>query len=334
MRYKDPVYGTVDIVEDVICEIIMSEDFQRLRGVDQAGYFETFFPGTCHSRFEHSVGCCILLKMFGASIEEQIAGLIHDVSHSAFSHTADYVFAQGRGGDQNYQDDIFLDFVHHTKIPSIIEKNGFDPVYVLDSENFPLQETQLPDLCADRIDYALRGLVHYRAYDRARVQYFIQHLCVQDARWAFDAYHVARAFAQEFKVLNDVYYSNKETAAMFHRTSQWLLHAVHRGYIDATDLYARDKIVIDRINEHLKHDRDMCLFWQQMNDPHIKMGKKNDPDVIDMIVKSRVIDPLFYEGARMYRVSDRDPVWGPIVQTDMQPKHHYLKVVHAQGLVL
>lgn len=326
MKYRDRVYGDVDIVEDVICEIIASEDFQRLRGVDQAGYFETFFPGTQHNRFEHSVGCYILLKMFGASIEEQISGLIHDVSHSAFSHTADYIFAQGRGGDQNYQDDIFLDFIHRTTIPSIIEKYGFDLKYILDSTNFPLQETSLPDLCADRIDYALRGLIHYRAYDRARVQYFVQHLRAQNAQWIFDAYPVARAFAQEFKELNDIYYSNKETAAMFYRTSQWLLHAMHKGYIDASALYASDQSVIDRINAYLLHDHDLQRLWQRMNDPQIEIGKKGDPDVVEVIVKSRVVDPLFQEGSHVYRVSDRDTSWQAVIDADMHPKIHYLTI--------
>ena len=96
MKYTDRIYGDVDITENVVVDIINSQAFQRLKGIDQAGYFEVYFPGTKHSRFEHSIGCYVLLKMYGASLEEQLAGLIHDVSHSAFSHTADYIFSGGR----------------------------------------------------------------------------------------------------------------------------------------------------------------------------------------------------------------------------------------------
>ena len=55
-----------------------------------------------------------LLKKFGASTEEQIAGLIHDVSHSAFSHCIDYVLDEGSEKTHNHQDRIFATFV---KIP-------------------------------------------------------------------------------------------------------------------------------------------------------------------------------------------------------------------------
>ena len=34
----------------------------------------------------------LLIKKLGGSVEEQIAGLLHDVSHTAFSHVIDYVF--------------------------------------------------------------------------------------------------------------------------------------------------------------------------------------------------------------------------------------------------
>jgi len=38
MRYKDPIYGEVEITEPVIVELINSPSLQRLKGIDQAGY--------------------------------------------------------------------------------------------------------------------------------------------------------------------------------------------------------------------------------------------------------------------------------------------------------
>jgi len=95
MKYKDRIYGEFKIAEPVILELIASKAMERLKEIDQAGYFEPYYPGTAHSRFEHSVGVYLLLKMFGAPIHEQIAGLIHDVSHSAFSHCVDYALDEG-----------------------------------------------------------------------------------------------------------------------------------------------------------------------------------------------------------------------------------------------
>ena len=114
MDYNDRIYGEIEIKEPVILELINSPTLQRLRGIDQSGYFEPYFPGTVYSRFEHSMGVFILLKKYNASTEEQIAGLIHDVSHSAFSHCIDYVLDEGSEKTHNHQDRIFATFV---KIP-------------------------------------------------------------------------------------------------------------------------------------------------------------------------------------------------------------------------
>ncbi len=97
MDYKDRVYGRTEIFEPIILELLASPALQRLKGVDQFGYLPGYaivpaggFPGGPVSRFEHSVGVYLLLRKYGAPLEEQIAGLLHDVSHAVFSHSIDY----------------------------------------------------------------------------------------------------------------------------------------------------------------------------------------------------------------------------------------------------
>ena len=69
----DRVYGEQAITEPVLLDLIESPALERLKDVDQAGYFEPHFPGTKHSRFEHSLGACLLLRMYGSPIEQQLA---------------------------------------------------------------------------------------------------------------------------------------------------------------------------------------------------------------------------------------------------------------------
>jgi hypothetical protein len=73
MYYEDTIYGNYEIQEPVILELINSPALQRLKGIDQAGYSHVYFPGIPRSRFNHSLGVYLLLKRYGASIEEQIA---------------------------------------------------------------------------------------------------------------------------------------------------------------------------------------------------------------------------------------------------------------------
>jgi HD superfamily phosphohydrolase len=324
MKYHDRIYGTWDITEPVIVEIIGSSAFQRLKGVDQAGYFDVYHPGTKHSRFEHSVGCYLLLRKFNASLDEQIAGLIHDLSHCAFSHTADYVFAEGRGADHNYQDDIFEDFVRTTDIPSIIQKYGFDIDHILDEKNFPLQENTLPDICADRIDYSLRGAMIYAGKSQEVITDLLSHLRVQERQWVFDSYDAAYSYARIFKMLNDQYYSGKETAAMFGRSARWLQYAVQKKYITHEELFSTDEEVIKKINAHLPDDDHLRQLWRIMNDPHIICGDMHDPDVYEVVVKSRIIDPLFIENNTIKRVSEQNTAWSDVVHADSEPRIYYI----------
>jgi len=70
MEYQDRIYGTTEINEPVILDLIKSSSIQRMKGVEQHGYFEPYFPGNAFSRFEHSLGVFILLKNFGAPLLE------------------------------------------------------------------------------------------------------------------------------------------------------------------------------------------------------------------------------------------------------------------------
>ncbi|MBU2509538.1 phosphohydrolase, partial [Patescibacteria group bacterium] len=81
MKLDHRVYGEIEISEPVIIELINCPALQRLKEIDQAGYFEPHYPGSSQTRFEHSIGDYHLLTKYEASLEERIAGLIHDVSH-------------------------------------------------------------------------------------------------------------------------------------------------------------------------------------------------------------------------------------------------------------
>jgi HD superfamily phosphohydrolase len=326
MRYKDRVYGVEYITEDVVLDIIYTSTFERLKGIDQAGYFEVYFPGTTHSRFEHSLGCYLLLKKYNASLEEQIAGLIHDISHTAFSHVSDYVFKEGDGARHNYQDDIFESFVQKTKIPQILEKHGYDTEYILDEANFSLQETQLPDLCADRIDYSIRGALVYGIATQEQIKQLLENLKVIDNKWVFKSVESALKYARLFKILNDVYYSNKETAAMFLRTSRWIKYAVDKKYIKYDDLFAKDKEVIEQININIESDEILKQLWKEMNNPHIELCDGSYDDCQEVVVKSRVVDPLIKkEFGDIVRLSQIDLEWRKILEQDKEPKKYFVK---------
>lgn len=322
MKCADRVYGNLEIDEPVILELINSKTLQRLKNIDQAGYFEPHFPGTAHSRFEHSVGVYLLLRMYGASLEEQIAGLIHDVSHSAFSHCIDYVLDAGSEKEHNHQDNVFDEFVRKSEIPKILEKYNLDLEYILNDENFPLKEKDLPDLCADRIDYSLRTATIFKEIENGK--YFIDNLLAENGKWIFKNFESAEKYAKLFLKLNTDYYAGLPSAVMFRTVGDYLRYALSKNYISETDLYATDKIVLKKIEPYLRTDSKLCLLSDRMNN---KISFKNDSNdyTEKVFCKSRAVNPLCYHNGKIMRVSDVNSIWNDIIKRESEPKKYFLK---------
>ncbi|OGZ38916.1 MAG: hypothetical protein A3A94_03290 [Candidatus Portnoybacteria bacterium RIFCSPLOWO2_01_FULL_43_11] len=330
MKYVDRVYGEFKIKEPIILELIESTPLRRLKEIDQAGYRPLWVKPEAdageydHSRFAHSVGVYLLLRKYGAPLDEQIAGLIHDVSHSAFSHCIDYVLDSGSEKEQNHQDNLFNSYVKKTEIPEIIKKYGFDLDYILDDKNFPLKEKNLPDLCADRIDYSLKTAVIFGELDDKTKKYLLDNLTTENNNWVFKDFKSAKKYAELFLKLNTDYYAGPASAIMFRTVGDCLRYALQKGYISENDLYTTDKLVTGKIEGFLNKDEKLNLLFDRMNN-EVKII--NDPNNYDASVfcKSRVVDPLFRQSQEIKRVSEVDPSWNNIVKRELKPKQYFLK---------
>lgn len=100
---NDPIYGFITISSELIFDIIEHRYFQRLRRISQMGLSYMVYPGAHHTRFQHAIGCLFLMqkainvlrfKEVLITEEEsealQIAILLHDIGHGAFSHALEH----------------------------------------------------------------------------------------------------------------------------------------------------------------------------------------------------------------------------------------------------
>lgn len=322
MIYKDRIYGEIEITESVILDLINCSTFQKLKGVDMWGYFEPHFPGTKFSRFEHSIGVYLLLKIYNAPIEEQIAGLIHDVSHSAFSHCIDYALDVGSQKEHDHQDNIFNNFVKKSEIAEVLKKYNSDLKFILNDSNFPLKENQLPDLCADRIDYSLRT---FKVLDENNnTKYFFNNLLVSDNNWIFKNFESAKKYAELFLYLNVNYWAGLPSALMFQTVGDYLKYSLSKNYITENDLYTTDTEVLLKIEPYLQEDEKLKLLFDRMNN---KINYKNDKNDYDTKVfcKSRIVDPFCFHEGSIKRVSEIEPSWQEIIEQELKPKEYFLK---------
>lgn len=323
MHYIDGIYGAHEIDEPIILELINTPAMQRLKGIDQAWYLEPYFPDSSRSRFDHSIGVFLLLKKYWASLEEQISWLLHDISHGTFSHCLDYVFSEWSQKEQNHQDNIFEHFIRKTDIPAILKRYDIDINYILDDINFPLKETTLPDLCADRIDYSLRDAEKYKVYTPEQIWYILDHLVVNEGKRIFTDFASAKVYGEFFHHINKVYYSGIESAIMFQTVADTCKYAWQQWYLHKDDFYTTDDVVLEKIKNHLD-DEQLSLYRKRMNN---EIWCKDSPEDFDahIFCKNRIVDPLFMDGELMKKVSDVDEIWKKIVETKAPPKEYFLK---------
>lgn len=323
MNYQDKVYGQIEINEPVILDLMKGPSLERIKGVDQHGYFEPYFPGTAFSRFEHSVGVLVLLKKFGAPLEEQIAGLIHDVSHTIFSHVGDYVY--GSEANHNFQDNCHQKFVEKSEIPEILNKYGFDYKYILDEKNFPLKEQKLPDLCADRIDYFLRDVKATNKVNSDVIHQFLSGLVIFNKYWVFKNKSLAKQYALLYLEMNNWFWSGLESAVMFKTTGELLKFAISKKIITRDDLFTTEEKVWRKIRAAAKTDTDLNNLVERADNKFEYMASSKDDYDLYSQVKSRVVDPLILVKGSLKRLSESEPEFLELKHKYSEPKEYYIK---------
>lgn len=75
-KIKDFIYGEFEI-DDVLVDLINCDAVQRLKNIHQVGATYLVKEDLDVTRYEHSVGVMLLIRLLGGSLEEQIAGLLH-----------------------------------------------------------------------------------------------------------------------------------------------------------------------------------------------------------------------------------------------------------------
>ncbi|MEZ5334647.1 MAG: HD domain-containing protein [Methanolobus sp.] len=98
MIIHDPVHKTI-ILDEFEQMVLNTRHVQRLRNIQQLGLVDHVYPGANHTRFEHSIGTMHMASVIAQSLsfededirKVRMAGLLHDVGHSAFSHAVENV---------------------------------------------------------------------------------------------------------------------------------------------------------------------------------------------------------------------------------------------------
>jgi HD superfamily phosphohydrolase len=100
----DTVHGGISL-SGASLALVGHPQLQRLWGIRQTGLAHLVFPGANHTRLEHSLGVLFLCRAMAQAVglpEDEVeqlavAGLLHDLGHTPFSHTLEPVLREETG---------------------------------------------------------------------------------------------------------------------------------------------------------------------------------------------------------------------------------------------
>ena len=147
---NDAIHGQFKL-EGVVQDLLSTPEMNKLSHIKQLGLAHLVFPGSHHTRFEHSLGASHIAGRMADSLSlEDIdtdtlraAAMLHDVGHGPYSHTLEHILAD-RGGMDHMEVtkgiilgeyDVVVDgegesIDERESIPVILEDNGLDPKLV------------------------------------------------------------------------------------------------------------------------------------------------------------------------------------------------------------
>lgn len=162
-RVRDPIHDYIDL-DELESLFVDTSAYQRLRWIRQLGPANLVYPGANHTRHEHCMGTCHLVNKMAdtTQLDEvekslcSIAGLLHDLGHTPFSHLGDEI--------KGVEDHVIrtTKIVSDNEISELLENNGLTSKEInsLILGKHRLGPLVSGDLDGDRLDYLVRD-AHY-----------------------------------------------------------------------------------------------------------------------------------------------------------------------------
>lgn len=320
MIIEDRVYGKINIQNKLILDLIESSPMQRLKKVGQAGPTSLLRPERNISRFEHSIGVWYLLNKFGATPEEQVAGLLHDTPHTAFSHVADVVFPNDT---HNFHEQFEEKIILNSEIPAILNKHKMNVGKILDKRNFHLLEIDLPDLSADRIDYFLRDTRVESLFPDTLVDLFLGGMQVRDSRFYFKDSALARLYALLFMDAGKFIWLDPDSHGSYGVLGGALKKALVIKLISMEDLFKTDDAVLDILKKSNDKFIKECLV-KLTPKKHFIYASKSEATFWGPN-KPRAVDPLVEIKGGLVRISEIYPELTRIIE-DFKNTYRFIGV--------
>lgn len=303
--------GTVILDDAYLKALVKAPVVQRLKNVDQSGPAAIFGFVPPFSRYDHSVGVWALLKKHRRSLPEQAAGLLHDASHTAFSHMADFLFSDT--DYQTYTENGYQDTVHMRLLERqgvfFLAKRYQQDVQALNPETptYLALEQPGPDLCADRIDYIVRTGLVMQVITKEEGKAILDDLHFDGKHWFFTTPVRAKQFAFLALYFTRHFWGAPWNVSLNIHFAKAVRRVIDLGELGQEDLQKDDAFVLERVQK-CRTDPIVAQCWKQCQNEVAPMKDARYETVL-FHPKFRGVDPFVKNEDHLIRLTDLDPMF-------------------------
>ena len=317
------------LIPDFIGEIAAAPAMLRLKDVGMhCGCEYTSFPMfkglDKYSRYQHSVGCALIVWRFTQDKRQTIAALLHDIATPTFAHVVD--FLNGDHMKQESTESGTATLIESSpEIMTRLKEWGIKLEEVADYHQYSIADNDSPKLSADRLEYTLSNMINYHIAPLESVKHWFGSLKVGkneagEDELMFADLETAESFSKAALETSKIYVADEDRFAM-QTLAELLKRHIERGVLQVADLHKTESEVIALLNG----DEEARKDWEQFRAlSHIHRG--NHPGAKTVRSKKRYINPYVEGMGRVKDLSDTyaqalnqfmanpldEPLWGEI----------------------
>ena len=302
------IYGETEVTEPLLLELLTCGALERLKYVRQYGTIFYAIPeiNSNYTRYEHSLGVFFLSRLQKASLKEQAASLIHDLSHTVFSHVGDY-WKSTMFSRYAYQDQIHGWYLEQCGIGLILRRHGLEIDDVLiTTGRLKILKAEKPSFSADSLEYILMAGVLTNAVTCDQVRGLLNDVVYGDDRWFFTSIKSARQFALISLFNTEHVWGGIDDHLVYKWSADAVARAIEINEITEEDIhFSVDAFVWERLCES-KDEKIKKLIFCIMHHKDLYTVASKEHYTERVCTKFRGIDPLIKIGSVFKRLTEFD----------------------------
>ena len=312
----DTVWGPHSINDPILEDLLEHPALLRMKEIDQSGPLPYFNSAPFFSRYDHSIGVLALLDKAGGPLKEQVAGLFHDVSHTAFSHIGDHLLFESNH-EHSYQDRIHLSFLKFAGVDSAVSSlmtlDELDP----DRSEYKALERPHPNLCADRLQYIVHTGVIFNKITPAQANLIINDLDFDGEYWFFKHKEQARIFGELSIYFTKELWGSPWNFVFYECFTSTLKRAIALNLITLEDIkFGTDNHIMEVLNASSDAEIKQGLaIMYNIHDHYMLMPYGDQASSWNVKPKCRAVDPLVQTEHGLERLSSLDQEYHDAVLT-------------------